>query len=167
MASVIDTAKPERRWFGRAPAGRIGKADDRADGHRRWLPGSRLGRLIIGLNLVGLVILIGGALLLNEFRQGLVQARTESLRTQGELIAKVIAIGATSPESAEPRMDDDRAAVLIQDLFVPTTQRARLFDKNGRQIFDSYLVADRVEERVLPPARRRGDLRFELPHSPA
>jgi two-component system sensor histidine kinase ChvG len=166
MASAIATAKPERRWFGRAPARRAGHADDRDDGRRRWLPGSRLGRLIIGLNLVGLVILIGGALLLNEFRQGLVQARTESLRTQGELIAKVIAIGATSPESAEPRMDDDRAAVLIQDLFVPTTQRARLFDKSGRQIFDSYLVADRVEERVLPPARKRGDIRLELPHGP-
>ena len=166
MASAIDTAKPERRWFGRALAGRAGKADDRDDDRPRWLPGSRLGRLIIGLNLVGLVILIGGALLLNEFRQGLVQARTESLRTQGELIAKVIAIGATSPESPEVGMDNDRAGQLIQALFVLTTQRARVFDKTGRQIFDSYLVADRVDESVLPPARKRGELRFELPHGP-
>ena len=52
-----------------------------------WLPGSRLGRLIIVLNLVGLTILISGALVLNELRRGLVNARIDSLTTQGELLA--------------------------------------------------------------------------------
>ncbi|MGZ8407455.1 MAG: sensor N-terminal transmembrane domain-containing protein, partial [Caulobacteraceae bacterium] len=55
MASATVTAKPE-------------------PSPRRWLRGSKLGRLIIALNLLGLAILIVGALVLNELRRGLVQA---------------------------------------------------------------------------------------------
>jgi two-component system sensor histidine kinase ChvG len=132
---------------------------------RRWLPGSRLGRLIIALNLIGLVVLIVGALVLNEFRRGLIEARTDSLRTQGELIAKVIAIGATQG-SPEPAMDSERAGELLQALFIPTSQRVRLFDRQGRLISDSYLTADRVDQRVLPPAHRRGDFILKPPPRP-
>ena len=56
---------------------------------------SRIGRLIVILNLAGLAVLIGGALLLNELRQGLVEARIQSLRTEGQLIANVIDRAAT------------------------------------------------------------------------
>jgi two-component system sensor histidine kinase ChvG len=141
MASATATARPETR--------------------RRWLPGSRLGRLIIALNLVGLAILIVGALILNEFRRGLVEARTDSLRTQGELIANVIAIGATRG-SPEPALEPQRASDLLQALFIPRSQRARLFDAQGELIADSYLVADRVEQSALPPAHRRDALRLPL-----
>ena len=165
MASATATEKPDRRWFGQRAGRQSGGRAAEREGRRRWLPGSRLGRLIIALNLVGLVILIGGALLLNEFRQGLIQARTDSLRTQGELIAKVIAIGATRG-SPEPAMDNDQAGKILEALFIPTSQRARLFDKTGRLISDSYLVADRVDESVLPPARKRGGLRLSLPQPP-
>ena len=48
-----------------------GKAEPPRPARLRWLPGSRLGRLIIALNLLGLAILIGGALVLNELRRGL------------------------------------------------------------------------------------------------
>ena len=66
MASATDTAKPDRRrrssWF-------------------LWLPGSRLGRLIFVLNVLGLAILVTGALVLNEYRRGLIIARQDSLTT--------------------------------------------------------------------------------------
>ena len=100
MASATATAKSERRQSGKAE---VKTAADRLS-RRRWLPGSRLGRLIIALNLVGLVILIVGALLLNEFRQGLIQARTDSLRTQGELIVRAIAI--SGAVRGDPRAGD-------------------------------------------------------------
>ncbi len=160
MASVTATAKAETPKA-RAPKPEVqGKIRD--VGRRRWLPGSRLGRLIIALNLVGLVILIVGALVLNEFRRGLIEARTDSLRTQGELIAKVIAIGATQGDPA-PAMDSERAAELLQALFIPASQRVRLFDLHGQVISDSYLVADRVDERLLPPAHRKNALRLDFP----
>ena len=65
MASATDTAKPEpgRQWWRRPPA-------------------SRLGRLILVLNLLGLAVLIVGALVLNELRRGLVEARIDSLTTR-------------------------------------------------------------------------------------
>lgn len=140
MASDTDTANPDRgasepAWL-------------------RWLPGSRLGRLIIVLNMLGLAILIVGALVLNELRRGLVIARIDSLTTQGELIATIIDQAATVGEPT-PSMDPGYASQLLQLLSNPRTQRARLFDNTGRLIADSYWVADRVEWKVLPPAKPR------------
>jgi len=162
MASATATAKSERLQFGKAG---VKTAADRLN-RRRWLPGSRLGRLIIALNLVGLVILIVGALLLNEFRQGLVQASTDSLRTQGEFMDQLLTIGATRGDP-EPVLDANEASQLLQYLSIPPSQRVRLFDKQGKVIYDSYLVADKVEQSVLPPARKRGELHLELPHPQA
>jgi two-component system sensor histidine kinase ChvG len=60
-----------------------GQGQRRGKGRRKLIPGSRLGGLIIALNLLGLAILIGGALVLNEMRRGLVNAQIDSLTTQG------------------------------------------------------------------------------------
>lgn len=121
-----------------------------------WLPGSRLGRFIILLNVLGLAILIAGALVNNELRRGLVNARIDSLTTQGELIAYVIDQAATVGEPV-PALDAQYASQLLQLLSNPKFQRARLFDASGRLIADSYWVADRVEWKVLPPARARDE----------
>jgi two-component system sensor histidine kinase ChvG len=147
MASATDTGKPER-----APSAERAPRPSRF----RWLPGSRLGRLIIALNLLGLAILIGGALVLNELRRGLVNARIDSLTTQGELIASILNEAATVGEP-EPRMDAAFAAELLQTLANPRAQRARLFDQDGRLVADSDWIADRVEQRELPPVRDSED----------
>ncbi|WP_293676044.1 stimulus-sensing domain-containing protein [uncultured Phenylobacterium sp.] len=150
MASATDTAKAER-------------ARDRAkdwisasSSNFRWLPGSRLGRLILALNLLGLAILIGGALVQNEISRGLVNARIDSLNTQGELIASILDQAATIGEP-EPQMDTALATELLQTLSNPTAQRARLFDSRGRLVADSNWMADRVDIKELPPARARGE----------
>ena len=146
MASATVTAKPDHAE--KLPGG-------------GGLFGSRLGRLIIALNLLGLAILISGALVLNELRRGLVNARIDSLTTQGELIANVIDRAATVGEP-EPALEPERASDILQLLFIPRSQRARLFDAHGRLIADSYVISDRVEWKVLPPARKRGEPAFNL-----
>jgi two-component system sensor histidine kinase ChvG len=151
MASDTVTAKPDR-----GPRARETDPRGRRPSRFRWLPGTRLGRLIIALNVLGLAILIVGALVLNEFRQGLVNARIDSLSTQGELMASVIDQAATVGEPT-PSMDANYAGLTLQMLANPKTQRARLFDAAGQPIADSELVADRVDQRALPPARMRGD----------
>ena len=128
---------------------------------RLWTPGS-LGRLIVVLNLVALAILIGGALLLNELRQGLVQARIDSLQTQGQVIANVIDQLATVGDPG-PQMEADQASDILQSLFIPKAQRARLYDADGRLIADSFVVTDRVERTALPPPRKPGDRPFAIP----
>ncbi len=155
MASDTATAKPDR---GPGP------------GWLRWLPNSRIGRLILVLNMLGLAILIVGALVLNELRRGLVNARIDSLATQGELIATIIDQTATVGEPT-PALDAGYASQVLQLLSNPRTQRARLFDAHGKLIADSYWVADRVEWKVLPPARARDDdggvnLQLQAPAAP-
>ena len=149
MASDTDTAKPDR---GSDPRGGDARGVRRT--RRGWLPGTRLGQLIIALNVLGLAVLIVGALVLNELRQGLVNARIDSLTTQGELMAAIIDQAATVGEP-QPMMDPSYASLVLQMLANPKTQRARLFDVRGKPVSDSELVADRVEQRVLPPARAR------------
>jgi len=146
MASDTVTAKPERG----------AKPRRKKPTRFRWLPGSRLGRLIVVLNVLGLAVLIAGALVLNEFRRGLVEARKDSLTTQGELMANIIDRAATVGEP-QPMMDPIYAGEVLQMLANPKTQRARVFDSQGRVVADSEWVADRVEWKVLPPARARED----------
>jgi len=145
-----------------ASATATAKSDREARPRRPRTQGSRLGRLILTLNLVALAILIGGALLLNELRQGLVTARIDSLRTQGELIANVID-GAATIGDPEPELAADTASSILQSLFIPKSQRARLFDAEGKAIADSYVAADRVERAELPPPRQPGEPRFDIP----
>ena len=56
---------------------------------------SPLARRIVLLNLGGLAALLLGFLYLNQFREGLIDARVESLTVQGEIIAAAIAASAT------------------------------------------------------------------------
>ena len=156
MALDIDIAKPEPAPHPDMQAGlESGQGQRRGKGRRKLIPGSRLGGLIIALNLLGLAILIGGALVLNEMRRGLVNAQIDSLTTQGEFIANVIDRAATMGEPV-PQLEVDRAAQTLQLLFIPRSQRARLFDSDGQELADSYTVSDRVEKRLLPPARKHG-----------
>jgi two-component system sensor histidine kinase ChvG len=119
-----------------------------------WPLGSRLGRLIVILNVLGLAVLIGGALILNELRQGLVNASLASLSLEGHVIANVIDQDATVGEP-EPALEADQASNVLQVLPIPRSQRARLYDADGHLLADSFVVADSVEARRLPPARQR------------
>ncbi len=143
MASVTATARSERARRPRAAT-----------------PPSRIGRLIIVLNLAGLAILVGGALLLNELRQGLVTARIQSLSTEGQLLANVIEKNATDPQ---PLLQADVASDFLDSLSIPKTERVRLFDAEGHSISDSWVIADRVESTPLPPALKPGEKPFAFP----
>jgi two-component system sensor histidine kinase ChvG len=125
---------------------------------------SRLGRLIIGLNLLGLLVLIIGALVLNEFSKGLIDSRLDSLTTQVELIADVIIKGATTGDP-RPEMSTDEARQILQLLAVPRSERIRLYDGQGRLIADTDVIADKVMERPVGPALRPGQTRFPWPWS--
>jgi len=166
MASAIDTAKPD----GRRKLGAIGaRLARRPESWPMW-PGSRLGRLIVGLNLLGLAILIVGALAMNELSKGLINAKIDSLKTQGASLVNVIEQVATQGEPA-PALDPDKARDTLQTLyvgaqqqqllFVGAQQRARVFDAHGGLVADSDLITDKVDASALPPAHKPGA--FQLP----
>ena len=147
MASAIDTARAD-------------PSDPSEDqGLRRRLirfGGSRLGGLILILNLISLLILLGGALALNEWRTGLVEARQESLMGQAELLAKVLSDEDYTRGEPTPELNRDQSAKVLIDRFVPEGQRARIFDRDGLLLADSFDVSETIEGAALPPALPAG-----------
>ena len=96
--------RDERRSARRQAATAVGAAPSARASRRRCCArstggrdrfSSSLTRRIVVLNLGGLVALLVGFLYLNQFREGLIDARVQSLQTQGEIIAAAIAASAT------------------------------------------------------------------------
>ena len=140
---------------------------------------SSITRRIVLLNLAGLIALVSGILYLSEYRAGLIDARIQSLLTQGEIIAGAIASSATADnntltvdpekllelqagESYGPSdeslsgiefpINPERVAPVLRRLVSPTKTRARIYDRDGVLILDSRNLYG------------RGDvLRFDLP----
>jgi two-component system, OmpR family, sensor histidine kinase ChvG len=140
---------------------------------------SSLTRRIVVLNLIGLAILVSGILYLNQFRAGLIDAKVQSLATQGEIIARAIAASAgvdtdevqLDPEklletehqsgadddalsnSLDFTIDPERAAPILRPLVKPTGSRARIYNRDGALILDSDTFYSRGEvlRYDLPP----------------
>ncbi|MEX0347071.1 MAG: stimulus-sensing domain-containing protein [Rhizobiaceae bacterium] len=125
---------------------------------------SSLTRRILFLNLAALAVLVTGILYLNQFRDGLIDARVESLMTQGEIIAGAIAASATvqtdsltidpekllelqAGESIAPGsnqldsldfpINPERVAPVLRRLISPTRTRARIYDRDSNLLLDS------------------------------
>jgi two-component system, OmpR family, sensor histidine kinase ChvG len=137
---------------------------------------SSLSRRIVALNLAGLVAMLAGFLSYNQFRPGLIDARVQSLVTQGQIIAGAIAASATIEpgsiisdpekllqmhlnEAARPSeelsgdlefsINPERVAPVIRRLITPTLTRARVYDRDGIIVVDSSLMFGRGD--VLKP----------------
>ena len=114
---------------------------------------SGLARLIVVLNLLTLAVLVVGMFGLNEWRRGLLDARIQYLNAQAQLVAEVMyEFGATQGEPF-PAIDPIAASQFLRADLIPEGQRARLYDIDGFQVADSYLITDAVEVQALPPAR--------------
>jgi two-component system sensor histidine kinase ChvG len=118
--------------------------------------GSRLGGLILALNLLSLLILFVGALALNEWNRGLIEARQETLTAQAELLSNVLSKLSITTGEPTPAFDPVEASRQLVDDFIPEGQRARLFDLDGLLVADSYAVSEEIAGQPLPPARPAG-----------
>jgi two-component system sensor histidine kinase ChvG len=125
---------------------------------------SSLARRILVLNLAALAVLLTGILYMNQFREGLIDARVESLMTQGEIIAGAISSSASvdtdalridpdellslqAGQAITPAIDPlessgflinpERVAPVLQRLISPTRTRARVYDRDGALILDT------------------------------
>ena len=146
------------------PSGAAGRSRPRAEpreapriaperGRRRLI--SPLTVRILALNIPALGILLGGALFLDSYRNGLVAAKIEGLRTQGEIIAT--ALGEAAVVGEVPGLDREVARQMVVRLAAPTATRARLFAASGELVADSRELgpaAREVEAAELPGAGR-------------
>jgi len=141
---------------------------------------SSLTKRILFLNLAALGVLVVGILYMNQFRDGLIDARVESLMTQSEIIAGAIAASATvetdsitiDPErllelqageslppgqraldSLEFPINPEKVAPVLRRLISPTHTRARIFDRDMNLLLDSRHLYSRgqILRYDLPP----------------
>lgn len=122
----------------------------------RFVGFSSLARVIFISNLVGLIILIVGALTLNQFSRGLINAKVENLTSQTRLITNLLGDQATGL-GAVARLDENAARQIMRRIDLPEKARVRLYDKSGLLIADSDLLDDRVEVGVLDPIVPKGE----------
>ncbi|MCF6293856.1 MAG: sensor histidine kinase, partial [Robiginitomaculum sp.] len=123
---------------------------------------SRLSRQILLANMAGLLVMVIGVLVLDEMRQGLIDARIANLRAQGELIAGVLEETATVG-TPSPKMDTDQARVVMNGLFLSdAAARVQLFDQFGEMITDSNILRDQVRVDPLSPIREGLSFRSKL-----
>ncbi|MEO1028426.1 MAG: ATP-binding protein [Pseudomonadota bacterium] len=112
--------------------------------------GSRLARLILASNLAGLIILIVGAMVLNEMRSGLVTARIGGLQTQAQVISSLLADDATIGAPI-PDIDIEAARATLRKLDLPRSVRAQVRLTDQSLVADSLFVSERVSESALDP----------------
>src|SRR5262245_13979093 len=136
-----------------------------------------LQRRIILANTIGLAILLGGIFYLSQYHAWLIDAKRESLRAQGEIIAAAIAANASletgrivlDPDrlpqiegSKSPFRDDafaalqlsippERVAPILRRLVPAADTRARVYGHDGTLIIDTAQLLSRGQ--MLPPER--------------
>lgn len=142
-------------WFGRQPL-------------VRFVSASLLRRIMVS-NLLGFAILLIGILYLSQHHAWLIDAKRDSLKVQGEIIAAAIAANASleterivlDPEklpeaegSRAPFRDDgfaalelsirpDRVTPILRRLIQPTNTRARIYGRDGALVVDSSWLLKR------------------------
>lgn len=124
----------------------------RSDTRRRF--GSITTR-ILALNLLALLVLVGGLLYLDAFRDELIDAKIQALKTEGEIIAGALGEAAIGADPVERALDPAATRQLVRRLIEPTRERARVFAPDGSLLADSrsLLEAGReVQFEFLPPA---------------
>src|SRR5579883_1497023 len=151
---------------------------------------SSLTRRILVLNLGGLLVLVVAFLYLNQFRAGIIDARVQSLQTQGEIIAAAIAASAavetdtitidpekllqlapgqsSSPSDADDQsiefsINPERVGPVLRRLVMPTRTRARVYDRDGFLLLDSRALSSRdmIARSDLPGASSDSATIFE------
>ncbi len=150
---------------------------------QRLSPASLTGRIGL-INLLGLAILTSGILYFNQFRQGLIDARVQSLMTQAQIIAAAVAGSATADtgnivinpdtfqDSDEALPDSDQlsgldfpidpvaASSILRRLITTSSVRARIMDQDGNLIVDSKFAFSGSDitqsDLVLDATQREG-----------
>ncbi|TCT10670.1 two-component system sensor histidine kinase ChvG [Tepidamorphus gemmatus] len=178
------TAEADQRWQSEeeteAPAGPSSRRGSRLGGYVLDHAFSSLTRRIAILNLAGLVAMVTAILYLNQFREGLIDARVQSLLTQGEIIAGAISASAVADPEAlriDPEMllkldqgqsmsptdeqlgviefliNPEKVAPILRRLISPTRTRARIYDRDGVLVLDSRHIFARgqILRYELPP----------------
>jgi len=122
----------------------------RRRGPRRSLWTSRLTRNIFLSNLIGLIILVAGALAMNRFEEGLINAKVDNIQSLASTITTVIGEQATG-YGGTAELDVDGARQVLRGVNVQEGWRVRLHDKSGNLVADTNTLNFDIEVEPLDP----------------
>ena len=123
---------------------------NRRRGPRRSIWTSRLTRNIFLSNLIGLIILVTGALAMNRFEAGLINAKVDNIQSLASTITTVIGEQATG-YGGTAELNVDGARQVLRGVNVQEGWRVRLHNKSGELVADTETLDDTITTETLAP----------------
>ena len=112
---------------------------------------------ILAINIFALATAVAGLLFLGPYRDGLIEAELDALKTQTNIFAGALGEGAIRTEpTGQQKLDVRHAADMIRRLTANADVRARLFVVSGELVADSRRLGEGgrlVRILSLPPPR--------------
>lgn len=145
MASATDTASRERR--------------------RRRRPISPLTLRILAVNLLALVIPVGGLLYLGHYQERLLQSELTSLTAEARIFASALGEGAMRENDGVAELEPEAGRQMVRRLVETTETRTRLYGLEGRLIADSIAFGgafNQIQVQELPSPATRGPLALAI-----
>ena len=139
-----------------APGARPGRRVEPPPSRAVW----RLGQLslltlrILAINVLALLILVGGLLYLDQYRAGLIEAKVAALTSKAEIIAGALGQSAVTGDPEALELDPELTRQMVARLAVQTRTRTRVFGGDGALLADSRDLAAagrEVQSAILPP----------------
>ena len=130
---------------------------------RRRRRTSPLLRRILTLNVLALIIPVVGLLYLDQYRDSLITAELEALKTEGQLFAVALGeTGVTAGDLGDERMMPEAARLTLRRMVEISKNRARLFALDGSLVADSLrLLTPEGDVEIVPLEAPRPQSLFE------
>ena len=124
---------------------------------------SKLTARVLAINMLALILLVGGLLYLGRYEDRLIAAEANSMRTEALIFAGSLAEGAAVDLlDGQYALDPELARQMVRRLYETTDARTRLFDFYGNLVVDSRVIGGpggEIEVVPLPPPETHGWLR--------
>ena len=109
---------------------------------------------ILAVNVLALLILLGGLLFQGQYRDGLIVSKIAGLTSEAEIIAGALGESAITGDAEARALDPEPAATMIRRFGATSSSRARVFGPDGALMVDSRnleAAGREVVSRALPP----------------
>jgi len=151
-AEKREALQPTLRRERPAPTLRAERAAPLPRVRRRRRRTSPLLRRILTLNVLALLIPIVGLLYLDQYRDSLITAELEALKTEGQLFAVALGeTGVTAGDLGDERMMPEAARLTLRRMVEISKNRARLFALDGSLVADSLRLLSPEGAIVIVP----------------
>jgi two-component system sensor histidine kinase ChvG len=135
------------------------EASDPRETPRRPGGVSPLTKRILGVNVVALLVLGAVLFQLGDYQKSLVETEIAALKTRAQVFAAALGEGAvTEAAGGNEELSTELTRQMTRRLVEPTKRRARVFDTEGRLLFDTRTLESfgGVQVSELPPPDKGG-----------